>query len=136
MDKLKVDQAAAKIGCASLDAPSSYLGSKVGGIMSRIQSWNEVVDKLSTRLSKWKMKTLSIGGRVTLLKSVLGSLPIYYMSLYKVPMKVLQKLESIRCNFFNGVDLNGKKSIWIKWNKVLAPKGKGRFRGIEFLCIE
>nr|GEZ70020.1 RNA-directed DNA polymerase, eukaryota, reverse transcriptase zinc-binding domain protein [Tanacetum cinerariifolium] len=37
-------------------------GSKVGGCMSWIKSWDEVIDKMVNRLSKWKMKTLSIGG--------------------------------------------------------------------------
>ncbi|GJU07513.1 hypothetical protein Tco_1123943 [Tanacetum coccineum] len=46
-------------------------GIKVGGMMSRIKSWDEIVKKMLARLSKWKMKTLSIGGRLTLLKSVL-----------------------------------------------------------------
>nr|GEX54126.1 RNA-directed DNA polymerase, eukaryota, reverse transcriptase zinc-binding domain protein [Tanacetum cinerariifolium] len=77
------------------------------------------------RLSKWKMKTLSIGGRLTLLKSVLGSMPIFYMSIFKVPMQVLQRMESIRCQFFNGVDLGQKKPIWFKWNNILASKLKG-----------
>nr|GEV29828.1 RNA-directed DNA polymerase, eukaryota, reverse transcriptase zinc-binding domain protein [Tanacetum cinerariifolium] len=76
-------------------------------------------------LSKWKMKTLSIRGRLTLLKSVLGCTPIYHLLLFKAPMKVLQKMESIRCHFFNGIDHNGKKPIWIKWNKFLASKEKG-----------
>ncbi|GKD10504.1 RNA-directed DNA polymerase, eukaryota, reverse transcriptase zinc-binding domain protein [Tanacetum coccineum] len=48
-----------------------FRGSKVGGLMSRVQSWNEIVNNLVARLSKWKMKNLSIGGRLTLLKSVL-----------------------------------------------------------------
>nr|GEY25802.1 RNA-directed DNA polymerase, eukaryota [Tanacetum cinerariifolium] len=34
-------------------------------------SWNDIVNNILARLSKWKMKTLSIGGRLTLLKSVL-----------------------------------------------------------------
>ncbi|GKG04952.1 hypothetical protein Tco_0315339, partial [Tanacetum coccineum] len=67
----KVDQAAKKIGCAVLKVPFSYLGLKVGCLMSRTQSWNEIVNNILERLSKWKMKTLSIGGRLTLLKSVL-----------------------------------------------------------------
>ncbi|GKE21390.1 RNA-directed DNA polymerase, eukaryota, reverse transcriptase zinc-binding domain protein, partial [Tanacetum coccineum] len=121
----KIAQAALKIGCAILKAPFSYLGSKVGGLMSRIQSWNEIVESMIARLSKWKMKTLSIGGRLTLLKSVLGSMSIYHMSIFKVPMKVLQRMESIRCHFFNGADLSGKKSIWVKWNSALASKEKG-----------
>nr|GEW40390.1 RNA-directed DNA polymerase, eukaryota [Tanacetum cinerariifolium] len=110
----KVEQAITKIGCSILKAPFSYLGSKVGGIMSRIQSWNEVVTKLVDRLSKWKLKTLSIGGRLTLLKAVLGSMPIFHMSLFKVPANVLQRMEAIRCHFFNGVDQNDKKRIWVK----------------------
>nr|GFA19745.1 RNA-directed DNA polymerase, eukaryota, reverse transcriptase zinc-binding domain protein [Tanacetum cinerariifolium] len=65
------------------------------------------------------------GGRLTLLKSVLGSMPIYHMSLFKVPMKALQRMESIRCYFFNGVDQIGKKPMWVKWGKVLASKEKG-----------
>ncbi|GJX03841.1 RNA-directed DNA polymerase, eukaryota, reverse transcriptase zinc-binding domain protein, partial [Tanacetum coccineum] len=125
----KVDQAAKKIGCAILQVPFSYLGSKVGCLMSRIQSWSEIVNNILTRLSKWKLKTLSIGGRLTLLKSVLGSLPIYHMSLFKVPTKVLLNMESIRCHFFNGIEHNGKKPIWVKWNKVLASKEKGEIHG-------
>nr|GEZ59676.1 RNA-directed DNA polymerase, eukaryota [Tanacetum cinerariifolium] len=40
-------------------------------------------------------------------------------------MKVLQILESIRCNFFNGQNYNSKKSSWFSWKKVLASKVKG-----------
>ncbi|GJY07898.1 RNA-directed DNA polymerase, eukaryota, reverse transcriptase zinc-binding domain protein [Tanacetum coccineum] len=73
-------QAAAKIGCATLKALFSYLGSKVGGLMSRVQSWNEIVNNLVARLSKWKMKTSFIGGRLTLLKSVLGVSSFYALN--------------------------------------------------------
>ncbi|GJU85567.1 hypothetical protein Tco_1293113 [Tanacetum coccineum] len=52
-------------------------------------------------------------------------MPIYHLSLFKAPMKVLQKMESIHCHFFNGVDHNGKKPIWVKWSKVQAFKEKG-----------
>ncbi|GKA28019.1 RNA-directed DNA polymerase, eukaryota, reverse transcriptase zinc-binding domain protein [Tanacetum coccineum] len=62
VDDEKVKQAASKLGCLILKPPFSYLGSKVGGSMHRIQAWNEVVDRVYARLSKWKMKTLSIGG--------------------------------------------------------------------------
>nr|GEW66332.1 RNA-directed DNA polymerase, eukaryota, reverse transcriptase zinc-binding domain protein [Tanacetum cinerariifolium] len=57
----KVNQATTKIGCNTLKTPFSYLGSKVGGCMSHIQSWNEITERMACRLSKWKLKTLSIG---------------------------------------------------------------------------
>ncbi|GKB06175.1 RNA-directed DNA polymerase, eukaryota, reverse transcriptase zinc-binding domain protein [Tanacetum coccineum] len=125
VDADKVAQAARKIGCVTLKTPFTYLGSKVGGHMSRIQSWNETIEAMASRLSKWKMKTLSIGGRLTLLKSVLGSMPIYHMSIFKVPMKILQRMESIRSHFFNGSDPLAKKPTWVKWTNVLASKEKG-----------
>ncbi|GJW16632.1 RNA-directed DNA polymerase, eukaryota, reverse transcriptase zinc-binding domain protein [Tanacetum coccineum] len=67
--------------------------------------------------------------------SYLGSLPIYHMSLFKVPTKVLLNMESIRCHFFNGVEHNGKKPIWVKWNKVLASKEKGGL-GVSSFCTK
>nr|GFB64154.1 RNA-directed DNA polymerase, eukaryota, reverse transcriptase zinc-binding domain protein [Tanacetum cinerariifolium] len=88
--------------------------SRVSDLMSRIQSWHDVTEGMHTRLSKWKLKTLFIGGRLTLLKSVLGAIPIYHMSIFKVPMKVLQNMESIRARFFNGADVNSKKPSWVK----------------------
>nr|GEX36684.1 RNA-directed DNA polymerase, eukaryota [Tanacetum cinerariifolium] len=67
-----VNQAAVKLGCQELTSPFIYLGTKVGGTMSQVQACQEVVEKVKTRLSKWKMKTLTIGGRLTLLKYVLA----------------------------------------------------------------
>nr|GEX67445.1 reverse transcriptase domain-containing protein [Tanacetum cinerariifolium] len=57
----KVKYAASKLGCLILNTSFSYLGTKVGGSMSRVQAWKEVVDKVKSRLSNWKMKALSIG---------------------------------------------------------------------------
>nr|GEY97917.1 RNA-directed DNA polymerase, eukaryota [Tanacetum cinerariifolium] len=63
VDRNKVDQAASQIGCLVLKLPFSYLGSKVRDSVSRIHPWNEVIHGMNARLSRWKLKTLSIGGR-------------------------------------------------------------------------
>ncbi|GJS91869.1 RNA-directed DNA polymerase, eukaryota, reverse transcriptase zinc-binding domain protein, partial [Tanacetum coccineum] len=57
--------------------------------------WNPLVDQFYKRLSKWKSKTLSFGGRLTLLQSVLGSLGVYYFSTFKAPKKIISKFEAM-----------------------------------------
>lgn len=70
-------------------------------------------------------KTLSIGGRLTLLKSVLGSLGVYYFPLFKAPSKSIKKLEAFRRNFFWGGSLEERKIAWVAWDKVLGPFKSG-----------
>nr|GEV76245.1 RNA-directed DNA polymerase, eukaryota, reverse transcriptase zinc-binding domain protein [Tanacetum cinerariifolium] len=113
------------IGCFTFSSPYNYLGVKVGMSSSRSKSWDEVLAKFSSCLSNWKVKTLSICGRLTLIKSVLSSLPLYHMSIYKVPMGVLHSMESFRRRFCNGIDKNEKKFSMIGWQKILASKKKG-----------
>nr|GEV28863.1 RNA-directed DNA polymerase, eukaryota, reverse transcriptase zinc-binding domain protein [Tanacetum cinerariifolium] len=125
VEAVKVKQEASKLGCLILKTHFSYLGTKVEGSMSRVHAWDEVVEKVTSRLSRWKMNTLSIGGRLTLLKSVLGSIPIFHMLIFKVPSSVLQRLESIWSRFFKGHDLGSNKASWVKWSNVLTPKEKG-----------
>ncbi|GJR35289.1 RNA-directed DNA polymerase, eukaryota, reverse transcriptase zinc-binding domain protein [Tanacetum coccineum] len=81
------------------------------------------------------MKTLSIGGRLTLIKSVLASTPIYCMSMYKVPSRVLKCLEDIRHKFFIGADPKEKKMAWFKWSRVLASKDKGGLGVSSFFAL-
>ncbi|GJU81026.1 hypothetical protein Tco_1283391 [Tanacetum coccineum] len=73
-------------------------------ISSSKKAWDETINKMKKRLSRWKLNTLSVGGCHTLRKSVLGSTPIYNMSIFKVPKKFgLYYMESMRSNFFNGI---------------------------------
>ncbi|GKD09627.1 hypothetical protein Tco_1189312 [Tanacetum coccineum] len=129
VEDVKVKQAASKLGCLILNTHFSYLGYEGRGVICRgFHAWDEVVEKVTSRLSRWKMKTLSIGGRLTLLKSVLGSMPIFHMSIFKVPSSVLQRLESIRSRFFKGHDLGSNKAsgLLFKWVwKFYAQKTSG-----------
>ncbi|GJW40271.1 RNA-directed DNA polymerase, eukaryota, partial [Tanacetum coccineum] len=130
-----VNAAALYFGCSTMKTPFKYLGVMVGGNSSTLQAWDDTIGKLKARLSNWKLKTLSVGGRLTLLKSVLGSTPIYNMSIYKVPKSVLQTMESIRRNFFNGVQCDERKIVWIKWAKVLASKKYGGLGVSSFYAL-
>ncbi|GJR95442.1 MAK10-like protein [Tanacetum coccineum] len=94
---------ASNAGCIAGNIPFNYLGLPIGSNMKSIASWKMLIDRFRSRLSTWKASLLSIGGRLTLIKSVLGSLGIYYLSIFRAPESVLNDLERIRSNFFWGV---------------------------------
>ena len=70
------------LGCEPASLPFTYLGVPVGSNMNLKKNWLPIIDRFKSKLSLWKAKTLSFGGRVTLIKSVLGSLPTFYFSLF------------------------------------------------------
>nr|GEV69974.1 RNA-directed DNA polymerase, eukaryota, reverse transcriptase zinc-binding domain protein [Tanacetum cinerariifolium] len=120
-----VQRMAVSFGCLGNNLPFTYLGVKVGANMMRLNSWSDMVKKMSYKLSTWKAKTLSVGGRLALLKSVLGAIPTYYMSLFKAPEGIVSHLENMRNTFFLGADIDDRKITWVSWNKVLAHKSQG-----------
>ena len=87
--------------------------------------WDPIIKKCERALSKWKQRHLSFGGRVTLIQSVLNSIPIYFLSFFRIPKKVEDKLVSLQRRFLwgGGPDIN--RIAWIKWDIVCRPKEKG-----------
>ncbi|GJW38482.1 RNA-directed DNA polymerase, eukaryota [Tanacetum coccineum] len=54
--------------------PFTYLGVIVAANIWRINSWNEVIQKFTIKLSKWKDKSLSVGGLwLSVIKAINGS---------------------------------------------------------------
>lgn len=113
VSNMEVDFIANRMGCSPGKMPFTYLGIPIGTNMRRISSWNGIIDKFKKRLSLWKARTLSFGGRLTLVKSVLGSI-----SLFRAPMEVIKKLESLRQRFFWGGTDEVRKIAWVKWDKA------------------
>ncbi|XP_071713177.1 uncharacterized protein [Rutidosis leptorrhynchoides] len=92
----EVESVALSLGCIAGKLPFLYLGMPIGHKMNKISAWDMVIDKFNKRLSDWKARTMSFGGRLTLIKSVLSSLPLYFFSLFRAPSTVINQLESIR----------------------------------------
>ncbi|RVW53840.1 LINE-1 reverse transcriptase-like [Vitis vinifera] len=70
--------------------------------------------KMRRRLALWKRQFLSKGGRISLIKSTLASIPLYQMSLFRMPKSVARRLEKLQRNFCGGSQW-GNKAYLIKW---------------------
>jgi hypothetical protein len=78
---------------------------------------------LRKRLCAWNGRNLSIGGRVTLIKSILSSLPLYFFSFFKDPVYVLKELVSIYSKkILVGGSLDSSKMCWVSWDRICQPK--------------
>ena len=64
-----------------MDFPFSYLGIPIGVSSKSWIVWQPIIRKFEAKLAKWKQRSLSMGGRITLINSVLSALPIYLLSM-------------------------------------------------------
>ena len=55
-------------GCSSATIHFKYLGLPVGNNMNRSNNWEDIIQKVQNKLATWKVKLLSIGGRLMLTK--------------------------------------------------------------------
>ena len=79
---------------------------------------------MERRLSGWKQLYLSKGGRLTLLKSTLSSLPTF-LSLFTIRQVVAARLEKIQRNFPWGTTDEVFKYSLVAWDNVCLPKEEG-----------
>jgi hypothetical protein len=59
----------------------------------------EIEERVEKRLANLKGKLISIGGRLTLINSILSSLPIYMMSFFAIPKDVFKKTRLFSLSF-------------------------------------
>ncbi|GJV67471.1 putative RNA-directed DNA polymerase, eukaryota, reverse transcriptase zinc-binding domain protein [Tanacetum coccineum] len=102
------------IGCSTGSFPFTYLGLPIGANMNLTVSWKVLLDRFDARLSKWKANLLSIGGRLTLIKSG-GSKDVRKLAWVKWPI-------ILASHFKGGLGVGSLKSF----NLALLQKWRWR----------
>jgi len=97
-------------GCQSGKYPFRYLGIPMHFRKLSNADWRIVEEKFEKKLSSWKGKHMSVGGRLVLINSVLTSLAMFMLSFFEVPKGVLEKLDYYRSRFF-GNRMNIRRNI-------------------------
>ncbi|CAJ2646720.1 unnamed protein product [Trifolium pratense] len=120
-----LDEAASALCCKVGKIPFLYLGLQIGGDPRRLVFWEPVLSRIKNRLSGWKSRFLSFGGRLVLLKSVLTSLPVYALSFFKAPSGIISSIESLFIKFFWGGCEDSRKISWVSWKSICLRKEFG-----------
>ena len=92
---------------------SKYLGlpSIIG--KSNIEVFVEIKERVGRKLSGWKEKILSIGGRKVLIKAVAQAIPMYTMSCFQLPKGLCDEIESMMRRFWWGQRGQESKVAWV-----------------------
>ena len=101
--------------------PLTYLGMPLGESHKSSTIWNPILEKIEHKLVGWRKMYLSKGGRLTLLKSTLSSLPTYFLSLFTILTHVANKIKRLQRDFLWG----DSKLHLVGWDKVCAPLKNG-----------
>ena len=90
-----LDELANVLGCKIGVLPLTYLDMPLGASYKLSSIWNLVLEKLEKHLAMWKKMYLYMGDRLTLLKSMLLSIPTYFLSLITIPTRVASRIEKL-----------------------------------------
>uniref|UniRef100_A0A453DWC1 Reverse transcriptase domain-containing protein n=1 Tax=Aegilops tauschii subsp. strangulata TaxID=200361 RepID=A0A453DWC1_AEGTS len=80
--------------------PIKYLGMPVSYTNLRTSDWEFIIVKYLKRFEAWIGNAASMGGRLTLLDSVLTQLSIFHMSMWLMNKTFVEKLDKHRRRFF------------------------------------
>lgn len=113
------------LGCKTRTLLSTYLGLPLEAPYRSKMTRNHVLEKIHKRLTGWKGVHLSKGGRVTLIKSVLASLPTYFLSLFVIPTSMANDIEKCQRDFLWGKGRGDTGPHLVAWEDVYKPKMNG-----------
>ncbi|GKV25095.1 hypothetical protein SLEP1_g34588 [Rubroshorea leprosula] len=108
--------------CKEGKLPFRYLGIAIGGNHRRRAMWQPMVESVRKKLASWRGRFLSMGGRITLINSVLSSLPVFLMSIYVI----LKEDGGLGVRDLRKFNL----ALMGKWWGRLAENGEGMWKKI------
>lgn len=113
------------LGLDVSDLPVRYLGLPLfSGHLSKVH-YRPLLDKIKRRLEDWKVRLLSMVGRLELIMSTLNAYSLFWTSAFLIPSSVVKEIEQVCRNFLWGDKESKKRYHSLGWEKVCLPKSEG-----------
>jgi hypothetical protein len=127
LDDARLSHFASTINCQKGNFPFTYLGLPLGITKPNLEYFLPMVVRVEKRLCGIA-DFLDYGGKLLMVKSVLSSLPIYYMSCLDIPVTINEQIiEYMRHCLWRKKysDVQAKGSALVAWKKICRPKNQG-----------
>ena len=80
---------------------------------SKVEIFAEIKERVERKLSGWKEKMLSMGGREVLIKAVAQAIPTYMMSCFQIPKSLCDEMEAMIRKFWWGQRGQESRITWV-----------------------
>lgn len=102
-----------------------YLGVPLFNGRTKKADYAYIIEKVRSRLSGRKCKSLSLAGHLTLMLSILAALPNYTMQTSAIPKGFCDELDKLIRQFLWGCESDNPKIHLVKWETVCNNKLDG-----------
>ena len=103
-----------------------YLGIPICKNKLNSANWDNILDKIKSKIQCWSANWLNTAGKTILLKAILNSMPVYHSSIILAHALVIHKMEGMLRKFlWEGGKGNEKKIHLISWKKIQKPRYEG-----------
>lgn len=119
---------ASLLGVSMEKSLGTSLGVPLSGCRTSKVEYKYLLDKINNKLNGLSAKMLSLLGRLTLIKSVLSSIPYYTIQTMKLPQAICSKIEESIQRFLWGGGGNDRRVHLVNWGEVCRPLYEGGLR--------
>ncbi|KAJ4783428.1 RNA-directed DNA polymerase (reverse transcriptase)-related family protein [Rhynchospora pubera] len=102
-----------------------YLGALLTKANCAKKTGTMLLERLKAKLTGWSSNMLSHAGQLVLIKSVLLSIPVFFMSVEIIPRGLIKQMESPIAKFFWGKTDQHRYMSFVSWAKICQTTNKG-----------
>jgi hypothetical protein len=129
-----VVQCASFLECKVRKFAFTYLGIPLSEKKLPKDAYMFLIQKHNKRLSGCSAEQLSMTERLVLMKSVMSSISIYFMSVLHLSNWIIEEIDKIRRDFlWHDIDHSNKKMHLANWKLVCRPK---KLRGLGVIDLK
>lgn len=103
-----------------------YLGLPLNFNASKKIHFQDIQQKISQKLARWKAKLLSQASRTTLIRSVASSISSYFMLTISIPKTIARSIDRDFMKFWWEFSFEKNHNLTLKsWKSICKPKSMG-----------